>query len=82
MKEMVKKFVEEFKSVYNGLLDADNAVCALDVDAQDDNTCFSVWGQYTRKLGKMDELYKVAEILGYTQDDIENWKNEVRAERN
>jgi len=79
MEEMLRKFKEEFKNVYYMLLDASDAVDAL--DNKDDDTCFDVWCRYKRKAGQAHELCKVAKILGYTQEDIESWKDEVYNER-
>ena len=79
MEEMIKKFKDEFKSVYNLYLEASDLVENIDkypenYDKDDKN---SAWTRFKRKSGQMYELRKIAKILGYTQEQINIWENEI-----
>lgn len=75
MKEIIEKFEKEFKDVYYALLDASDTVCSS--GDKDEDTCFEVWSQYKYKIGRVHELCRIAKILGYSQEDVDNWKREV-----
>lgn len=79
MEEMMRKFKEEFKSVYCMYLEASDTVDAMDSDHKtyDDEDRANAWSRYKRKSGQMYELRKVAKILGYTQEQMNIWENEV-----
>lgn len=79
MEEMMEKFKDEFKSVYNLYLEASDLVENIDkypenYDKDDKN---SAWTRFKRKSGQMYELRKIAKILGYTQEQINIWENEI-----
>lgn len=79
MEEMLRKFKDEFKSVYNLYLEASDLVENIDkypenYDKDDKN---SAWTRFKRKSGQMYELRKIAKILGYTQEQINIWENEI-----
>ena len=79
MEEMMEKFKDEFKSVYNLYLEASDLVENIDkypenYDKDDKN---SAWTRFKRKSGQMYELSKIAKILGYTQEQINIWENEI-----
>lgn len=79
MEEMLGKFKDEFKSVYNLYLEASDLVENIDkypenYDKDDKN---SAWTRFRRKSGQMYELRKIAKILGYTQEQINIWENEI-----
>lgn len=79
MEEMMRKFKDEFKSVYGLYLEASDTVDAMDSDHKtyNDDDRSGAWSRYKRKSGQMCELRKVAKILGYTQEQINIWENEV-----
>lgn len=79
MEEMMEKFKDEFKSVYNLYLEASDLVENIDkypenYDKDDKN---SAWTRFKRKSVQMYELRKIAKILGYTQEQINIWENEI-----
>lgn len=79
MEEMLRKFKDEFKSVYNLYLEASDLVENIDkypenYDKDDKN---SAQTRFKRKSGQMYELRKIAKILGYTQEQINIWENEI-----
>ena len=79
MEEIKEKFKDEFKSVYNLYLEASDLVENIDkypenYDKDDKN---SAWTRFKRKSGQMYELRKIAKILGYTQEQINIWENEI-----
>ena len=79
MEVMMEKFKDEFKSVYNLYLEASDLVENIDkypenYDKDDKN---SAWTRFKRKSGQMYELRKIAKILGYTQEQINIWENEI-----
>ncbi len=79
MEEMMRKFKDEFEGVYYVYLDASDTVDAMDKDHKiyNDDDRASAWNRYKRKSGQIYELRKVAKILGYTQEDINSWEEEV-----
>lgn len=79
MEEMLRKFKSEFESVYNLYLEASDTVDAMDSDHKiySDDDRSAAWGRYKRKSGQVYELRKIAKILGYTQEQINIWENEI-----
>lgn len=79
MEEMLRKFKDEFKSVYCVFLEASNTVDAMDSDHKiySDDDRSAAWGRYKRKSGQMHELHRVAKILGYTLEDINSWEEKI-----
>ena len=79
MEEMMRKFKDEFKSVYNLYLEASDTVDSMDSDHKiySDDDRSAAWGRYKRKIGQLYELRRVAKILGYTLEDINSWEEKV-----
>ena len=79
MEEMMRKFKDEFKSVYNLYLEASDLVESIDKypENYDKDDKDSVWTRFKRKSGQVYELRKIAKILGYTQEQINIWENEI-----
>lgn len=79
MEEMMQKFKDEFKSVYNLYLEASDLVENIDKypENYDKDDKDSAWTRFKRKSGQMYELRKIAKILGYTQEQINIWENEI-----
>lgn len=79
MEEMMRKFKDEFKSVYNLYLEASDLVENIDKypENYDKDDKESAWTRFKRKSGQMYELRKIAKILGYTQEQINIWENEI-----
>lgn len=79
MEEMMRKFKDEFKSVYNLYLEASDLVENIDKypENYDKDDKDSAWTRFKRKSGQMYELRKIAKILGYTQEQINIWENEI-----
>lgn len=79
MEEMMRKFKDEFKSVYNLYLEASDLVESIDKypENYDKDDKGSAWTRFKRKSGQVYELRKVAKILGYTQEQINIWENEI-----
>ena len=79
MEEMMRKFKDEFKSVYNLYLEASDLVESIDKypENYDKDGKDSAWTRFKRKSGQVYELRKIAKILGYTQEQINIWENEI-----
>lgn len=79
MEEMMRKFKDEFKSVYNLYLEASDLVENIDKypENYDKDDKESAWTRFKRKSGQVYELRKIAKILGYTQEQINIWENEI-----
>lgn len=79
MEEMMQKFKDEFKSVYNLYLEASDLVENIDKypENYDKDDKDSAWTRFKRKSGQVYELRKIAKILGYTQEQINIWENEI-----
>lgn len=79
MEEMMRKFKDEFKIVYNLYLEASDLVESIDKypENYDKDDKDSAWTRFKRKSGQVYELRKIAKILGYTQEQINIWENEI-----
>lgn len=79
MEEMMQKFKDEFKSVYNLYLEASDLVESIDKypENYDKDDKDGAWTRFKRKSGQVYELRKIAKILGYTQEQINIWENEI-----
>ena len=79
MEEMMRKFKDEFKNVYNLYLEASDLVESIDKypENYDKDDKDSAWTRFKRKSGQVYELRKIAKILGYTQEQINIWENEI-----
>lgn len=79
MEEMMQKFKDEFKSIYNLYLEASDLVENIDKypENYDKDDKDSAWTRFKRKSGQVYELRKIAKILGYTQEQINIWENEI-----
>ena len=79
MEEMLRKFKDEFKSVYNLYLEASDLVESIDKypENYDKDDKDSAWTRFKRKSGQVYELRKIAKILGYTQEQINILENEI-----
>ena len=79
MEEMMRKFKDEFKSVYNLYLEASDLVESIDKypENYDKDDKDSAWTRFKRKSGQLYELRRVAKILGYTLEDINSWEEKV-----
>ena len=79
MEKMLRKFKDEFKSVYNLYLEASDLVESIDKypENYDKDDKDSAWTRFKRKSGQVYELRKIAKILGYTQEQINIWENEI-----
>lgn len=77
MEEMIKKFKEEYKSVFMLYLAAGDLVddTARHPENYDEEQKQSAWYRYKRAGGRRYEIRKIAKIFGYTYEDTEDMED-------
>ena len=75
MEKMLNKFKEEYVCQYSLYLDSADIVDVLTARENcDEQEMENTRVEWLRKRSIMRELRRVAKILGYTQEDIEQWE--------